>query len=103
MLQECLEGGEFEYVPAIRTAEDENFAGVGAVLKGDRELVRCLRAAPGALTLFRGRVFLASRHSRPRRDEAGQRGSRLRQHSRPPAHSPQSQALFYGADEDEPR
>jgi hypothetical protein len=58
MLQECLEGGEFEYVPGIRTAGDENFAGVGAVLKGDRELVRCLHAAPGALTLFRGRYSL---------------------------------------------
>jgi hypothetical protein len=102
MLQECLEGGEFEYVPGIRTAEDENFAGVGAVLKGDRELVRCLHAAPGALTLFRGRYSL--HRVTPVRGTT-RRVNAVLAYASTPGHrlTPLNRSLFYGADEDEPR
>ncbi len=53
-LQQCEEGGVFEYVPNLRSAEDENFDGVARVLAGSREGVMSLPAAPGTLTLFRG-------------------------------------------------
>jgi hypothetical protein len=101
MLQQCLEGGEFEYVPGIRTAEDENFAGVGAVLKGDRGPVRCLHAAPGALTLFRGRYSL---HRVTPVRGAMRRVNAVLAYASTPGHrlTPLNRRLFYGADEDEP-
>jgi 2OG-Fe(II) oxygenase superfamily len=101
MLQECLEGGEFEYVPGIRTAEDENFAGVGAVLKGDREPVRSLHAAPGTLTLFRGRYSL--HRVTPVRGPT-RRVNAVLAYASTPDHrlTPLNRRLFYGADEDEP-
>ena len=48
----------YEYVPAIRSAEDENADAVRAVLAGNRELVRSFDIEPGTLTLFRGRYSL---------------------------------------------
>ena len=53
-LQQCEEGGVFEYVPNLRSALDENFDGVARVLAGSTEGVVSLPAAPGTLTLFRG-------------------------------------------------
>jgi len=58
MLQACETGGLYEYVPAIRSAEDENADDVRAVLAGNRQLVRSLDIEPGTLTLFRGRYSL---------------------------------------------
>ena len=52
------EGGLFEYVPALRSAVDENFDGVRRVLDGSREGVRSLPLAPGDLQIFRGRHSL---------------------------------------------
>lgn len=57
-LQQSEEGGEFEYVPNLRSAADENFAGVARVLDGGTDGVKRLPAAPGTLTLFRGRHSL---------------------------------------------
>jgi hypothetical protein len=101
MLQECLDGGEFEYVPGIRTAEDENFAGVGAVLRGDREAVRSLHAAPGTLTLFRGRH---SMHRVTPVRGATRRVNAVLAYASAPGHrlTPLNRRLFYGADDDEP-
>jgi hypothetical protein len=100
MLQECLKGGVFEYVPGVRAADDENFAAVRAVLEGSRERVRTLHAEPGTLTLFRGRYSLHRvtpvRGSTSRVNAvlayASTAGHRL---------SPLNRRLFYGADEDE--
>ncbi|NNH69400.1 arpA protein [Nocardia uniformis] len=52
-------GGEFEYCPAIRTRDAENFDDVRDVLegKGDR-LIRRLDLRPGDLQLFQGRFAL---------------------------------------------
>lgn len=51
-------GGEFEYVPNMRSVEDENFDGVRRVLDGDRSRVHRLIWEPGALQLFKGRYSL---------------------------------------------
>ena len=53
-LQQCEQGGVFEYVPNLRTALDENFDGVARVLAGSADGVMRLPAVPGTLTLFRG-------------------------------------------------
>lgn len=53
---EC--GGDFEYSPNLRTATDENYAGVEAVLDGDERLIRSLRLEPGDLQIFKGRYSL---------------------------------------------
>ncbi|WP_026909728.1 HalD/BesD family halogenase [Patulibacter minatonensis] len=52
-------GGIFEYCPGIRSAADERFADVRAVLDGDGEhLIRRLTLRPGDLQLFAGRYAL---------------------------------------------
>ncbi|MEM7347397.1 MAG: hypothetical protein AAF485_24425, partial [Chloroflexota bacterium] len=53
-LKRCLTGGVFEYVPDIRTDDDQNYEGVQAILDGEREGVRALVLKPGDLQLFRG-------------------------------------------------
>jgi hypothetical protein len=55
MLQPARAGGAFEFVPMLRTAEDENHPGVVALLEGDRQGVLGMSAARGTLALFRGR------------------------------------------------
>jgi hypothetical protein len=54
MMQPPEQGGEFEFVPNIRTPWDENYRAVQKVLQGDREGI--LQEAPefGMLALFRG-------------------------------------------------
>lgn len=54
LLQEPEGGGEFEYVPLIRSAENENFDKVKAVLNGSRDGVVQLRQSAGSLVLFKG-------------------------------------------------
>ncbi|MBO9452874.1 hypothetical protein J7426_21605 [Tropicibacter sp. R16_0] len=51
-------GGQFEYVPGLRTGEDENFEGVARVLDGDMRNVRQLELQPGDLQIFKGRYSL---------------------------------------------
>ena len=58
LVQESDEGGLFEYSPGIRSAEDENFDGIQAVLDGGREGVTTLELRPGDLQIFRGRHSL---------------------------------------------
>jgi hypothetical protein len=54
MLQAPLAGGQFEYVPMLRSADDENQQGVRRLLQGDRSGVRSMSGGAGTLTLFRG-------------------------------------------------
>ena len=54
LVQAAEEGGEFEFVPAIRAPGEENEAEVARVLLGDRSRIRILPRAAGTLTLFRG-------------------------------------------------
>ena len=58
LLQAAQEGGDFEFVPAIRSEEDENLEGVAAAIDGRHPgLVRPARDA-GTLTVFRGMYAL---------------------------------------------
>jgi hypothetical protein len=54
LLQEPEGGGVFEYVPAIRSDDDENFDAVQAVLDGHSERVIQNHLHAGTLSLFRG-------------------------------------------------
>ncbi len=58
LVQPGDEGGLFEYVPQIRSADDEGFAAIAAVLGGGRQGVRTLELRPGDLQIFRGRYSL---------------------------------------------
>jgi hypothetical protein len=58
MLQAADDGGAFEYVPNVRSDDDERPQLVAAVLDGDRSQVIALEPQPGTLTLFRGRRSL---------------------------------------------
>jgi len=58
LLQESEAGGIFEYAPAIRSEEDENFDAVQAVLDGNSDRVRQNRLQAGTLSLFRGHYSL---------------------------------------------
>ncbi|MBX9723147.1 MAG: hypothetical protein K2X81_17220, partial [Candidatus Obscuribacterales bacterium] len=48
-------GGEYEFVPMIKSAENPNYDAVKAILKGSREGVIKLDIEPGSLVLFEGR------------------------------------------------
>ena len=53
-LQAPDQGGVFEYVTNIRSAENQNYDGVYQVLKGDRSAVSTLLSPTGAINIFRG-------------------------------------------------
>ncbi len=53
-LQDPQDGGAFEFVPWLRSDDDENYDGVAAVLDGARERVRRLDMPAGTLALFKG-------------------------------------------------
>jgi hypothetical protein len=57
-IQTSDQGGEFEVVPQIRTAEDERYDRVSATLAGDRSEVVTLPMRPGTLLVFEGRHSL---------------------------------------------
>jgi hypothetical protein len=57
-LQPSEVGGVFEYAPGLRSADDENYAGVAEVIAGRSAAVQVLEAPPGTLSLFRGRHSL---------------------------------------------
>lgn len=54
-IQSSTRGGEFECVHAIRTADDERYDDVAALLGGDHSRVQVLPMQPGTLMLFEGR------------------------------------------------
>ena len=54
-LRDADEGGDFEYAPYIRSASDERYDDVQAVLEGDTTRVRRVPMTPGTLLLFQGR------------------------------------------------
>ncbi|MDE0492803.1 MAG: hypothetical protein OXH54_02630 [Acidimicrobiaceae bacterium] len=58
LVQPGDEGGLFEYVPQIRSADDEGFEAIAGVLAGGRQGVRTLDLRPGDLQIFRGRYSL---------------------------------------------
>ena len=58
LVQPASDGGLFEFVPQIRSADDEGFNAIAAALAGSREGVRMLDLQPGDLQIFRGRHSL---------------------------------------------
>ena len=58
LVQPADDGGRFEYVPQIRSADDEGFDAIAAVLAGGRDGVRTLELRSGDLQIFRGRYSL---------------------------------------------
>jgi len=54
-LQDADDGGDFEYVPLIRSAADENYPAVQRLLRGGRDGVVRVPMTPGTLLLFEGR------------------------------------------------
>ncbi len=57
MLQDALEGGQFDYVPALRSHDDPNHECVSRFLRGIASVAPIrLDPAPGTLSLFRGRL-----------------------------------------------
>lgn len=57
-IQSAESGGDFEVVPRIRSAQDEHYEDVSAVLAGDRRRVETLPMRPGTLLVFEGRHSL---------------------------------------------
>ncbi|MBX9685291.1 MAG: hypothetical protein K2X27_01240 [Candidatus Obscuribacterales bacterium] len=58
LLQDCIAGGAYEFVPMIRNRQEENYDAVRRILKGSRDGVLRLDIAPGSLVLFEGRHAL---------------------------------------------
>ena len=54
-IQPAEHGGDFDVVPRIRSAEDENYPGVARLLDGDTTGVLTLAMTPGTLLIFEGR------------------------------------------------
>jgi hypothetical protein len=54
LLQAAVEGGQFEYRRALRTATDANHAGVRRLLAGEDDSICQARPAPGDMTVFSG-------------------------------------------------
>jgi hypothetical protein len=57
-LQSSRAGGDFEYVPRIRSADDERYDDVARVLAGTTDRVVTLPMTPGTLLVFAGRHSL---------------------------------------------
>jgi hypothetical protein len=58
LLQDCARGGDFEYVPHIRSPDAPNYERVERLLDGAREGVVTLDVKPGTMALFMGRYSI---------------------------------------------
>jgi len=95
MIQRADRGGEFEYVPMIRSPEDERYEAVRALLLGDRTGVVPLPSPPGTLAFFHGRYSI---HRVPPVEGATPRMNSVLTYSTTPGHklSPMAQQMYYG-------
>ena len=95
MIQRAERGGDFEYVPMVRTPEYERYEAVRAILLGERERVRLLPSEPGTLAFFRGRYSL---HRVPPVEGATPRMNSVLTYSVDPGHklSAMARQLYYG-------
>ena len=70
LVNESNNGGNFEYVPDIRTPKNENFEDVKQVLHGQRKRVKVLSLKTGDMQIFKGRYSIhrvtVARGSEPR-------------------------------------
>lgn len=58
MLRQARQGGAYEYVPFIRTPDDDNYSEIEAVLDGKMGTVHTLEQSAGDLVVFQGRYTL---------------------------------------------
>ena len=58
MTKQPESGGSFDYVPGIRSPEDENFEAVSEVVRGHHDRVKSLDVQAGDLQIFFGRYSL---------------------------------------------
>lgn len=58
MYQQADQGGDFEYVPQLRSENEEHYSQVQKVLQGERARVRVLPSAPGTFAFFHGRLAM---------------------------------------------
>jgi hypothetical protein len=95
MIQRAERGGAFEYVPMIRTPDDERRDDVRDVLLGKRDRVKLLASEPGTLAFFRGRYSL---HRVPPVGGSTPRMNSVLTYAREPGHklSPMAQQMYYG-------
>jgi hypothetical protein len=95
MIQRAERGGDFEYVPMVRTPDDERYDDVRAVLLGERDRVKLLASEPGTLAFFRGRYSL---HRVPPVEGHTLRVNSVLTYSVEPGHvlSPLAQQMYYG-------
>jgi hypothetical protein len=95
MIQRAERGGDFEYVPMIRTPDDERYDDVRAVLQGSRDRVAQLATEPGTLAFFRGRY---SMHRVPPVEGSTPRMNSVLTYSVEPGHklSAMAQQMYYG-------
>jgi hypothetical protein len=95
MLQRAEGGGDFEYVPMIRTPDDERYDAVRDVLLGARDGVKQLISEPATLAFFRGRYSL---HRVPPVEGETPRMNSVLTYSREPDHrlNEMAQKIYYG-------
>src|SRR5438093_3525057 len=95
MIQRAERGGDFEYVPMIRSPEDERYDAVRAVLQGHGDGVVQLATEPGTLAFFRGRYSI---HRVPPVEGSTPRMNSVLTYSTTPGHklSPMAQQMYYG-------
>lgn len=55
LLEAPQAGGDFEFRPALRSAENANYEGVAKLLRGEDRQVQSVTLTPGALNVFKGR------------------------------------------------
>ena len=58
LLRPAEAGGVFEYIPGVRTADDERFPDVASILNGRDQHRTPVNFLPGDMVLFRGRHSL---------------------------------------------
>jgi hypothetical protein len=94
MIRRAEAGGDFEYVPMVRTPDDERYDAVRAVLLGETE-PKVLASDPGTLAFFRGRYSL---HRVPPVSGATPRMNSVLTYATEPGHllSPMAQEIYYG-------
>jgi hypothetical protein len=99
MIQRAERGGDFEYVPMIRTPDDERYDAVRDVLLGAPDGVKQLISEPGTLAFFRGRYSL---HRVPPVEGETPRMNSVLTYSREPDHrlNEMAQKIYYGRTSD---
>ena len=95
MIQRAEGSGDFEYVPMIRTPDDERYDDVRAALQGTHGGIVQLASEPGTLAFFRGRYSI---HRVPPVEGSTPRMNSVLTYSVEPGHklNALAQRMYYG-------